>query len=54
MATKITKDILESYLHCKVKGHLKLIGQQGAKCDYESLLTERRTKVRLVPLTEVT
>lgn len=27
MAAKITRDILESYLHCKYKGHLKLTGQ---------------------------
>ena len=27
MATKITSDVLESYLHCKFKGHLKLVGK---------------------------
>jgi len=41
MATKITRDILESYLHCKLKGHFKLTGQQGSKCDYETLLTRK-------------
>ena len=40
MAAKITRDILESYLHCKYKGFLKLTGQQGTKSDYETLLTE--------------
>jgi hypothetical protein len=47
MTTKITRDVLESYLHCKHKGHLKLTGKQGTKCDYETLLTEMRAEVRL-------
>src|SRR6516225_3797556 len=46
MATKITSDVLESYLHCKVKGHLKLAGQQGTKGDFETMLTELRAEVR--------
>src|SRR4051794_36736642 len=53
MATKITRDILESYLHCKFKGHLKLKGQQGTKCDYENLLIERRAKVRLAAIDKI-
>ena len=47
MATKITSDVLESYLHCKFKGHLKLAGQQGMKCDFEAILTGLRAEVRL-------
>src|SRR5580765_8437557 len=47
MATKITSDVLESYLHCKFKGHLKLAGQQGTKCAFEAMLTELRAEVRL-------
>src|SRR5438270_44144 len=47
MATKITSDILESYLHCKFKGSLKLAGQQGTKCDFEAMLTKLRAEVRL-------
>ena len=53
MATKITRDILESYLHCKFKGHLKITGQQGTKCDYETLLTERRAEVRLAAIDKI-
>jgi predicted RecB family nuclease len=45
MATKITRDIIESYLNCKYKGHLKLAEQQGAKSDYEVLLAEWRDEV---------
>ncbi len=47
MAAKITRDVLESYLHCKYKGYLKLTGQQGTRSDYESLRTEMRAEVRL-------
>jgi predicted RecB family nuclease len=47
MATKITSDVLESYLHCKFKGHLKFAGNQGTKCDFESLHSELRAAVQL-------
>jgi predicted RecB family nuclease len=47
MATKITSDVLESYLHCKFKGYLKLAGQQGTKCAFEAMLMESRAEVRL-------
>jgi len=47
MATKITSDVLESYMHCKFKGYLKLAGQQGTKCDFEAMLTELRAEVIL-------
>jgi predicted RecB family nuclease len=47
MAPKITRDVLESFLRCKVKGHLKLGGQQGARCDYERLMLDLRGEVRL-------
>ena len=44
---KITKEILEAHLNCKFKGHLKLAGQQGTKCDFEAMLTGQRAEVRL-------
>jgi predicted RecB family nuclease len=47
MATKITNDVLESHLHCKFKGHLKLAAQRGTKGDFEAMLTELRAEVRL-------
>jgi predicted RecB family nuclease len=50
MATKITRDVLESYLRCQTKAHLKLAGQQGTKSDYEGLLTESREQVRLAAI----
>jgi predicted RecB family nuclease len=47
MATKITRDVLESYLNCKTKAHLLLAGQEGSKSDYEALLKEFREEVRI-------
>lgn len=38
----ITRDILQSHLLCKVKGYLKLMGERGSPCDYETLMTELR------------
>lgn len=46
-ATKISKEVLESYLHCRYKAYLKLTRQQGAKSDYETLLTDLRVEVKL-------
>src|SRR5260370_2747923 len=46
MATKIARDIIESYLNCKYKGHLKLAGQQGTQSDYELLRVESRDAIR--------
>jgi predicted RecB family nuclease len=46
MATKITRDVLESYLYCKTKAHLKLAGQQGSMSDYEAMLVANRQEVR--------
>ena len=46
MATKITRDIIESYLNCKYKGYLKLAEQHGVKSDYEVLLAESRDEVK--------
>src|SRR5207244_10943560 len=47
MATKSTREMLESYLHCKFKGNLKLAGQEGRQCDFEAMLTKLRAEVRL-------
>jgi predicted RecB family nuclease len=46
MATKITRDIIESYLNCKYKGHLKLSGESGKISDYEALTTAARSLSR--------
>jgi hypothetical protein len=46
MATKITRNIIESYLNCKYKGHLKLAGGNGTPSDYEVMSTASRTTLR--------
>jgi predicted RecB family nuclease len=46
MATKITRDIIESYLNCKYKGHLKLAGESGTPSDYEAMTTAARQASR--------
>src|SRR5260370_17475875 len=46
MATRITRDIIESYLNCKYKGHLKLAGESGIKSDYEAMTTAARQASR--------
>jgi predicted RecB family nuclease len=46
VTTKITKDVLEAYLHCKLKGHLKLSGQSGVTADFEVVQSEARQAVR--------
>jgi predicted RecB family nuclease len=46
MATRITRQILEAYLNCKTKAHLKLAGQKGNVSDYEALLLSTRQEVR--------
>jgi len=51
MATKITWDIIESYLNCKYKGHLKLTGKSGTISDYEAMTTAARASSREQALT---
>jgi predicted RecB family nuclease len=46
VATKITRDIIESYLNCKYKGHLKLAGGSGTFSDYEATTRAERTTSR--------
>ena len=53
MAMKITRDIIESYLNCKYKAHLKLTRQQGTKSDYELLLAELRCEVRIGAIEQI-
>jgi predicted RecB family nuclease len=46
MTAKLTTDVLEAYLDCKLKGHLKQAGQHGTRSDYDALLIEQRQEVR--------
>src|SRR5581483_2295756 len=51
MATKITRDTIESYLNCKTKGYLKLVGEPGTRSDYEAMTTAERATSREQALT---
>lgn len=46
MAKKLTSDVIESYLNCTYKAHLKLAAQPGTKSEYEILLCEARDQVK--------
>jgi predicted RecB family nuclease len=46
MATKISTDCVESYLKCKTKAHLKALGEQGVRPEYDLLLAELRRETK--------
>jgi hypothetical protein len=46
MNPRITTDMLEAYLHCQYKGHLKEAGEPGRQSDYEAVSAELRADVR--------
>ena len=46
MAATITREVLESHLKCRYKGHLKLAGERGSLSDYELVRAEVREQVR--------
>src|SRR4051812_9151692 len=41
----VTRDVVESFLACKLKGFLRLDGQQGTKSDYEILMREVKDEI---------
>src|SRR5262249_60221705 len=43
---KITREVLEGYLSCKYKGHLKLAGQAGTPSDYEAMMSAAKAGSR--------
>jgi len=53
MTSQITRDILESYLSCPTKAHLKLQGQQGVISDYDGLLAACRREVRRIAIDKI-
>jgi len=46
MACRITDDIIDSLQHCRLKAFLKLNGEVGSRCGYESLLIEQRANAQ--------
>lgn len=53
VTTKITRNIIESYLNCTYEGHLKLVGQRGIQSDYGVLLAASRDAVRRLALDKI-
>jgi predicted RecB family nuclease len=54
MPPRITADVLEAFLHCRTKGHLKQAGQVGLRSDYEILAAEQRAAVRRQAIEQIT
>jgi predicted RecB family nuclease len=53
MGHRITRDIVESYLKCKTKAHMKVLGEHGSVTDYELLLLDKRREVRQKAIDEI-
>jgi predicted RecB family nuclease len=53
MTTKINQGIIESFLNCKYKGHLKLVGECGIKSDYEAMTVAARAASREATLVKL-
>ncbi len=53
MAKKVTRAILESYLSCKYKAHLKLQGEPGLTSDYERMLLTSRQEVKQIAIGKI-
>lgn len=53
MKTIVTNDVLESYIYCRYKSYLKLIGQSGIKSDYERLRLKLRSEVKRNALSKI-
>ncbi len=45
MSSKITGDILDALLHCRLKAYFQLRGEQGAQSGYEKFLIEQRANL---------
>jgi hypothetical protein len=51
---KITNEVLEGYLNCKTKGHLKLAGKGGVVSDYETMMVAAGRESREISLARLT
>ncbi len=54
MPSRITAAVLEAFLHCRYKGHLKQAGQMGTRSNYEILADEQRAAVRQQAIERIT
>jgi predicted RecB family nuclease len=46
MSAKLSREVLESYLNCKYKAHLKLAGQCGTPSDHQAMTVASRRALR--------
>ena len=46
MGPRITKEVLEVHLNCRLKGHLRQIGECGLCSDYEAMTSEFSLEAR--------
>ena len=46
MGGKITREVLESYLNCRLKGYLTFRGENGTGSEYQQLLDQSRQELR--------
>jgi predicted RecB family nuclease len=53
VTARITRDIIEAYIACKTKAHLKLAGQHGIVSDYEGFLLQTRQEVRQQAISKI-
>ena len=53
MASKITNEVLEAYLNCKLKGYLKLTGHPGIPSDYTVMQDQARQAVEASAIGEI-
>jgi predicted RecB family nuclease len=53
VGARITRDIIESYLNCRLKAQLKLAGNQGIRSDYEGFLLQTSREVRQQAISKI-
>jgi predicted RecB family nuclease len=54
MPPRITADVLEAFLHCRYKGHLRQASQMGKQSESDLLVAEQRAVVRRQVVEQIT
>jgi predicted RecB family nuclease len=53
MLSKITNDVLNAQVHCRLKAHLRLSGEGGVQCDFEKLVFDQRQELRAKAIAKI-
>jgi len=53
VGTRITTEVVEGYLNCKVEAYLKLNGHPGMRSEYEEFLLQNRQLVRQQAISKI-